>query len=140
MSTGTDLGRRPATVDGQELSGGSPLTVCAACDLEPGALIWPNEHGCVQVLAVLPGAESVTIITESGGVLGCFSCPGEDGYRTCGGGAGHDCTAAVREFIDRWHRERGVSCCGDGGPYCCASIAYAYEQLRVRLCPPGGVR
>lgn len=140
MSTGVDLRNLPPSVGGPA-EGGSSLTVCAACELKPGSLIWPSEHGCAQVLAVLPGAEAVTLITESGGVLGCFTCPGEDGYRTCGGGGGgHDCTAAVREFIDRWHRDRGVCCCGVGGPYCCASIAYAYEQLRVRLCSPGGVR
>lgn len=117
---------------------GSPLRVCAAGDLRPGTVIWPNEYGQAQVLAVVPGAEAVTVITESGGVLGCFSCPGEDGYRTCAGDAGCDCTDQVREFVDGWHRGRAATCCVVGGPYCCASIAYAYEQLRARRCSPGG--
>lgn len=110
---------------------GSGAQVLAARELTPGALVWPNGEAGVRVLAVLPGADVVTVITtERDGLLGCFTCAGEDGYRTCGAVDGHDCSKRARDFVLYWHQKRGMLCCPDEGPYCCASVAYAFEQLR----------
>jgi hypothetical protein len=110
----------------------SPLRIRAAKKLRPGAFIWPNGADRVQVLAVLPSVDgnSVTVFTDSDGTVAYFSCAADRSFHTRAGRGSWTFMARALDRIYCWHRERDMRCCAARGPYCCESLAWAYEQLR----------
>lgn len=105
--------------------------VRAAQDLLPGSLIWPNGTEPVRVLAVLPGTDNTVtiIITEPDGTLGCLHRAADDGVHTGCGLGSWTVTAHAILAIAHWHSVNAMRCCERTGPYCHASITYAYTRL-----------
>ncbi|OHV03695.1 hypothetical protein BKN37_13560 [Mycobacterium talmoniae] len=109
--------------------------------MRPGAVIWPNGAYRARVLAVLACADdTVVVITESGGYIGCFTTASDDGYYTQPGPGTWVATARTWRWIHSWHQDRGLTCCGMDGPFCRASIGYAFDRLRRAglVCPTRG--
>ena len=107
------------------------VSVRAASDLRPGMVVWPNGGQAAHVVSVVARiGGGVGVITEAGGMIGYFVTDGADGYRTVFAPAVVESNVAVLVDIRRWHDERGVDCCAQDGPFCDASIAYAYQCAR----------
>lgn len=107
------------------------IQIRAARDLRPGHVIWVDGQRRVPVVAALPTTGGlVTILTGPSGELGRITAAPEDGYRVVAAGPASDMTRTVTDCILGWHVTREARCCAVTGPFCMASIVFAFQQLR----------
>lgn len=107
------------------------IQIRSARDLRPGHVIWVDEQRRVPVVAALPTAGGlVTIFTGPSGELGRITAAPEDGYRVVSADPASDMTRAVTDCVLGWHVTRDARCCAVTGPFCVASIVFAFQQLR----------
>lgn len=107
------------------------IQIRASRDLRPGHVIWVDGQRRVPVLAVVPTAGGlVTIFTGPTGELARLTAARDDGYRVVSAGPDPGMTRVVVDCIVGWHAARQAQCCTAAGPFCLASIFFAYQQLR----------
>lgn len=107
------------------------MLVCAAKKLSAGQSILTSGHVPVRVLAAIPISDAaVAILTESGERVERVNTLGDDGIRVAG--SARRAAAVDHEAIEalhRWHDDRGAQCCGESGPFCEASVRFAYRHV-----------